>query len=206
MRGSTSLAAWTTGSRSPERSVTGLVSQARLDEAVTRIMQLKFDLGLFETPYVDPARAARIAGSPLNQREATLAVLRIKAPFQRLHPTFFFGSSQHEGDLDFKDDDSTFALVRATAARVPTIVVVYLDRPAILTSLVPLTRTLIADFGASDVALLNVLTGRVRAIGRLPFELPRSMDAVRAQKPDVPHDSPSPLYPIGYRWSASRMH
>ncbi|MDB4913763.1 MAG: glycoside hydrolase family 3 domain protein, partial [Gemmatimonadetes bacterium] len=39
-----------------------------------------------------------------------------------------------------------------------------------------------------------------RPVGRLPFELPRSMDAVRAQKPDVPHDSPSPLYPVGYRW------
>jgi beta-glucosidase len=39
----------------------------------------------------------------------------------------------------------------------------------------------------------------VRPVGRLPFELPRSMDAVRAQKTDVPHDSPSPLYPFGYR-------
>lgn len=89
--------------------------------------------------------------------------------------------------------------MRETAAKVPTIVVIYLDRPAILTALQPLAKVLIGEFGVSDGALFDVLTGRVRPVGRLPFELPRSMEAVRAQKMDVPHDSPSPLYPFGYR-------
>ncbi|MEO8333869.1 MAG: glycoside hydrolase family 3 N-terminal domain-containing protein [bacterium] len=228
----------------------GLLTQARLDEAVARIMKVKFDLGLFENPYVDIARAAQLAASTTTQREATnaqsralvvlensrgammlpkagaklfvhgvdaavatargylvvtnaadadVALLRINAPFQTLHPTFFFGSFQHEGDLDYKDADSSLALVKATAAKVPTIVVVNLDRPAILTALVPLARTLIGEFGASDDALFDALTGKVKPVGRLPFELPRSMDAVRAQLPDVPHDSRSPLYPVGYR-------
>jgi beta-glucosidase len=131
--------------------------------------------------------------------DADVAVLRISAPFQRLHPTFFFGSFQHEGDLDFKESDSTYMMIKATAAKVPVIVVVYLDRPAILTNLQPLAKTLIGEFGVSDVALFEALTGRVRPVGRLPFELPRSMDAVQAQKGDVPHDSPSPLYPFGFR-------
>ena len=229
----------------------GLLTLARLDEAVLRIMRVKFDLGLFDNPYVDPARAEALSRDASHQREATrtqaralvvlerasgramlpatgarlfvpgmdtaivrargyrvvgsaaeadAAILRIKAPYQTLHPTFFFGSFQHEGDLDFKDGDSSLTLVKATAAKVPTIVVVYLDRPAILTALVPLAKTLIADFGASDDALMDALTGRVQPVGRLPFELPRSMDAVRAQKGDVPSDSPSPLYPVGYRW------
>ena len=77
--------------------------------------------------------------------------------------------------------------------------VVYLDRPAILTNLQPMVKTLIGEFGVSDVALFEALTGRVPPVGRLPFELPRSMDAVRAQKGDVPHDSPSPLFPFGFR-------
>ncbi len=229
----------------------GLVSPARLDDAVTRIMRVKFDLGLFENPYVDPVAADHLASVAGHKREATetqaralvvlenargtpalprsgaklyvrgvdtavarargytivsdpanadVAVLRIRAPYQRLHPTFFFGNLMHEGDLDFKGGDSTLALVQSTAAKVPTIVVVYLDRPAILTPLVPLAKTLIGEFGASDDALFDALTGRVVPVGRLPVELPRSMDAVRAQRPDVPHDSPSPLYPIGYRW------
>ena len=34
--------------------------------------------------------------------------------------------------------------------------------------------------------------------GKLPFELPSSMEAVAAQKPDVPHDSKAPLYKFGF--------
>jgi beta-glucosidase len=230
----------------------GTLPVARLDEAVTRIMVVKFDLGLFENPYVDEAKAATILGSPETRRaailtqaqalvmlensrgarilphsgarlflhgvdstvaltrgyrvansasDADIALIRLSAPYQTLHPTFFFGSFQHEGDLDFKDNDSTLALVKATAAKVPTIVVVYLDRPAILTALVPYAQTLIGEFGVSDGALFDALTGRVRPIGRLPFELPRSMEAVAAQLVDVPHDSRQPLYPIHYRLS-----
>jgi beta-glucosidase len=227
-----------------------LLPIARLDEAVARIMVVKFDLGLFENPYVDPAKAATVVGNAQYRTEglaaqakavvvlenrrgarmlpaagaklylhgvdtavarargyqvvsdaadADVAVVRIAAPFQTLHPTFFFGSFQHEGDLDYKDTDSTLMRVKAIAAKVPTIVVVYLDRPAILTAIQPLAQTLIGEFGVSDGALFDVLTGTVRPSGRLPFELPRSMEAVRAQAVDVPHDSPSPLYPFGYR-------
>ena len=234
-----------------EAIAAGLLTQARLDEAVLRIMRVKLDLGLFDNPYVDPARAEALSRVATHQQEATrtqaralvvlerasghtilppagakvfargmdtaivrahgyrvaesaaeadVAIVRIKAPFQTLHPTFFFGSFQHEGDLDFKDGDSSLALVKATAAKVPTIVVVYLDRPAILAALLPFAKTLIAEFGASDDAVMDALTLRVQPVGRLPFELPRSMDAVRAQKGDVPSDSPSPLYRAGYRW------
>jgi beta-glucosidase len=35
----------------------GEVSRARLDQAVARVLTLKFELGVFERPYVDPARA-----------------------------------------------------------------------------------------------------------------------------------------------------
>ena len=64
----------------------------------------------------------------------------------------------------------------------------------------PHAKVLIGELGVSDAALFDALTGRVRPAGRLPFELPRSMDAVRAQQTDVPHDSPSPLYPYHYRF------
>ena len=58
--------------------------------------------------------------------------------------------------------------------------------------------TLCADFGVSDNALLDVLMGRAKAQGHLPFELPSSMAAVEAQKSDVSHDSVHPLYAYGY--------
>jgi beta-glucosidase len=39
----------------------GLVSEATLDKAVARILKVKFLLGLFEDPYVDPNEAERVA-------------------------------------------------------------------------------------------------------------------------------------------------
>lgn len=57
---------------------------------------------------------------------------------------------------------------------------------------------MIANFGVSDAALLDVLTGRAQPEGKLPFELPSSMEAVAAQRSDMPHDSRGALYPIGF--------
>jgi beta-glucosidase len=45
---------------------------------------------------------------------------------------------------------------------------------------------------------LDVLFGKAKPEGKLPFELPSSMEAVRRQKADVPYDSENPLFPFGY--------
>ena len=76
--------------------------------------------------------------------------------------------------------------------------VIYLDRPAVIPEISEASQALLADYGASDAAVLDVIFGRARPEGRLPFELPSSMAAVRAQKADVPHDSEAPLYPYGF--------
>ena len=57
---------------------------------------------------------------------------------------------------------------------------------------------IVGALGASDAALLDVVTGRARAEGHFPFALPRSMADVEAQSPGRPHDSASPLYPFGW--------
>jgi beta-glucosidase len=40
--------------------------------------------------------------------------------------------------------------------------------------------------------------GKFRPTGRLPFEIPSSMEAVEKQREDVPFDSEKPLYAFGY--------
>ena len=50
----------------------------------------------------------------------------------------------------------------------------------------------------ADVALTRVLTGKAVPEGRLPFELPRSTQAVLEAKSDVPGGSADPLYPYGH--------
>src|ERR1700740_76181 len=42
----------------------GKVDEATNDAAVSRVLALKFEAGLFEHPYADPARAARVFADP----------------------------------------------------------------------------------------------------------------------------------------------
>jgi len=228
----------------------GLVSEARLDAAVLRILELKFRLGLFENPFVSAVDAAAAVGAPASRREALdaqrrslvllenknsllplkktlrkvfapgmsapdleahgltrastaatadVAILRIQSPHETLHPGFFFGGGrQQEGALDFKTDSPELRLITQTSRMTPTVVIITLSRPAILTQLQSKATALMGEFGASDAAILDVLTGKARPEGRLPFELPSSMAAVESQQPDAPHDSARPLYPISF--------
>jgi hypothetical protein len=90
-----------------------------------------------------------------------------------------------------------YEAIKRASTKVPTIVAVDMDRPAILTNVRTRAAALIAVFGASDAAVLDVVSGRARAEGHLPFELPSSMKAVEAQDPAVADDSAKPLYPVG---------
>jgi beta-glucosidase len=145
------------------------------------------------------AEAARAVGFTVvaTPAEADLAIVRVSTPFETLHPHYFFGAIQHEGRLDFRDGDVGYEAIKRASAAVPTIVAVDMDRPAILTNVRPKAAALIAIFGASDAALLDVVAGRARAEGRLPFELPASMRAVEAQDSGVADDTAGPLYAVG---------
>ena len=96
------------------------------------------------------------------------------------------------------------AKLRTVMGATPTVVVMYFDRPYVVPELVKESAAMLAHFGVSDEALLDVLTGTVAPSGKLPFELPSSMDAVRAQKEDVPHDSKDPLYRYGHGLTTMR--
>lgn len=144
--------------------------------------------------------AAEAAGLEVvaDPAQADVALLRLAAPSEKLHPHHFFGSMQSEGRLDFRDGDKGYDALRSVAGQLPVIVAVDLDRPAILTNIREKADALIGVFGAGDDAVLDVMLGRATARGRLPVELPRSMAAVEAQLPDVANDSRDPLYPVGY--------
>ncbi len=225
----------------------GIVSEARIDRSVARILAVKFRLGLFENPMTDPDAAARIVGNPDVQREARtvqaaaqvllkndgallplragtrvhltgidaaaarahglivvddparadVALVRADTPYEKLHPLHFFGSRQHEGRLDLRPGDKDYDTVLRLARIRPVVMAISLDRPAILTQVAGSARAIIANFGIDDDALLTAVTGTVAPRGRLPFELPRSMDAVQRQDPARPDDSRQPLYAFG---------
>ncbi len=136
----------------------------------------------------------RVVADPAS---ADVAIVRLTAPHELLHPGYFFGSRQHEGSLAFEDGNPDYERFKSISARVPTVAVVFLDRPAILTNIRNRARAVLGDFGVADAALLDVLSGRARPQGRVPLELPSSKEEVRQQKPDAPADTRHPLYPIG---------
>jgi beta-glucosidase len=210
------------GERIPEVVVAlvenGRIAQERVDASARRLLRDKFRLGLFDAPHVDPGGAERVCGSAefraagarMQRRSlvvlkndgvlpladgADVQVVRRSAPYEARDGNFI-ESLFHAGDLDFKEPQLSELLALARAR--PTVLVLHLDRPAVIPELAAACAGVVAEFGASDEAVDDVLRGRAQPEGRLPFELPRSMAAVREQQPDVPHDSEDPLFPIGF--------
>lgn len=224
----------------------GKLTEARIDESVRRLLRQKFQLGLFDNPFVDETKVSQVLGNPefaqaaetsqrramtllkndnktlplqqgklkiyvknvdakvaaqygtvvTNPKDADIAILRLNTPFYPVETPITMARMFHHGDLDFKgkEKDSILRLL----STVPTIVDIYLDRPAVIPEISAKAKGLLADFGASDAAVLDVIFGKAKPEGRLPIELPSSMDAVRNQKEDVPYDSKNPLYKFGY--------
>ena len=223
----------------------GRLSEARIDQSVRRLLRLKFELGLFDDPFVDENEVPKVLGRtesvaaglasqqqamtllknedhilPLQGQpkifiknmdssvashyaeivttpeEADFAILRLDTPWIPVETKNPFAQGFHHGDLDFKEPLKSEIL--ELLQTVPTIVVLYLDRPAVVPEINHSAKAMLAEYGASDTAVLNIIFGKTSPEGKLPFELPSSMDAVRNQKADVPYDSENPLYSFGF--------
>ena len=223
----------------------GAISEERIDQSVRRLLRMKFQLGLFDNPFVDPNLAAQVFGKPetiaaglasqaramtllknadkklplqgtpkiyvenmdgtvaanyaemvATPEEADFAIIRLNTPWYPAETKNPIALDFHHGDLDFKGEEkeAILKLLQTT----PTIVVIGMDRPAVIPEISAAAIGLLVEFGASDEAVLNVVFGKARPEGKLPFELPSSMEAVRNQKEDVPYDSENPLYSFGF--------
>ena len=223
----------------------GEITEERIDQSVRRLLRMKFQLGLFDNPFIDQELSEQVFGNaeaisaalasqsramvllknedqvlPLSgasklyiknmdaaiasdyaqvvaaPEEADLAIIRLSTPWYPVETDNLVAQDFHHGDLDFKDGelDAILELLQT----VPTIVVINLDRPAVIPEISEMAKGLLAEFGASDEAVLNTIFGKATPEGKLPFELPSSMEAVRKQRSDVPFDTENPLYRFGF--------
>ncbi len=103
--------------------------------------------------------------------EADFAVVGMATPFEVLHPNFFFGARYREGSTRFRADDPAFAMLEKTAAAVPTIASIYMERPIDLSGIANRATAIVANFGATPDAIVDVLTGESGPVARLPYDL-----------------------------------
>lgn len=224
----------------------GKLAENRINISIKRLLKQKFELGLFDNPFVDETKVDEVIGTaasralgektqkismtllkndrstlPLPQKklniyienldstivanyakivttpeEADFAIIRLNTPWSPAETNVPFAKSFHHGDLDFKGDEKQHIL--KLLRTVPTVVDIYLDRPAVIPEITNSAAAVIANYGASDKSVCEVLFGNTAPQGKLPFELPSSMQAVKNQKTDVPYDSENPLFEFGF--------
>jgi beta-glucosidase len=146
------------------------------------------------TENVDPETASEYGQVVENIQDADVAILRLTTPYE--HREGFLDRHFHAGDLAFAGKEKAHLL--DIMERIPTIVDIYLERPAVIPEIAEKSAGLLANFGVSDAAVLDVIFGSFTPSGKLPFEMPSSMEAVRRQKEDLPYDSENPLFSFGY--------
>ena len=227
------------------------VSEQRINESVRKILVNKFELGLFDNPYVDEdmihkrvntienikagieaqrrsivllendgvlplKRETKIFVDGLDKNIATefgklvgniedadIVIMYIHTVFNGnqesgLNRAFdnFLSTLFPNGDLNFNDE--ILSKVRNYSAEKDLIVVVDLNRPAILASIKDNVSGLIGTFGVEDRVIFEGLYGEFNPTGKLPFDIPSSMESVLNQKEDLPDDALNPTYRYGY--------
>ena len=247
----------------------GRVSEERINQAASRILQWHFILGLFENPYVDPEKALQTLQKPeyeafglecqrvsnvlLTNNGILPAKEGIKIFAEGIDPAVaatygtvvespsdadlivyrttsspdrggFFGPpptpqpqpgrrnarpappaprmdpfAPTEVDIDFPAAKME-RLQELVATGKPVVADINPTGSSLVITpeLKALPQAILLSFDPTDVAVMDVIFGRHNPKSTLPFEIPSSMDAVRAQLEDVPFDSPEPSFPFGF--------
>jgi beta-glucosidase len=152
---------------------------------------------------IDPAIASSYCTVVKKPGDADFAIIRLKSPRQHLKGTGLLGMMFGSGDLDFKEKEKKEIL--EILEKVPSVVDIYFERPPVIPEIEAVSKGLLVNFGANDKVLLDIIFGDFNPSGKLPVEIPSSMEAVRKQKEDVPHDSENPLFPFGFGLSYRKL-
>jgi beta-glucosidase len=228
---------------------TGMVDISYVNNSVLLLLKEKFEMGLFENPYVDVDAAEKIVNNDMFKERAALALRKsivllrnendalpvkpktkiyfeslqrnargsvsdvpnvylvndnkydiefVKTPGEAdalilwLQPTgnSLFGSTGAPISLSLSKCGVDVPYVNKLTAKKPTILVVNYTNPWVINEVYN-DKTIkiigvLATFGTTADALLDVITGKFNPSGKMPFSTPVSDLAVENQKEDVP--------------------
>jgi len=228
---------------------TGMVDMGYIDNSVLLLLKEKFEMGLFENPYVDVDAAEKIVNNDMFKERAALALRKsivllrnendalpvkpkakvyfeslqrnargpasdvpnvylvndnkydvefVKTPGEAdvlilwLQPTgnALFGSTGTPISLSLSKCGVDVPYVNKLTAKKPTILVVNYTNPWVINEVynekTKNVTGVLATFGTTAEALLDVITGKFNPSGKMPFSTPVSDLAVENQKEDVP--------------------
>jgi beta-glucosidase len=228
---------------------TGMVDIRLIDNSVLLLLNEKFEMGLFENPYVDVEAAEKLVNNDMFREKASLALRKsivllrnendalpvkskTKIYFESLQrnargpasvtPNVYLANDnkyevefvktpgeadililwmQPAGNALFSSSGAPISLslskcgvdveyVNKLSARKPAILVVNYTNPWVINEVYnDKSRNIVgvlATFGTSPEALLDVITGKFSPSGKMPFSTPVSDLAVENQKEDVP--------------------
>jgi beta-glucosidase len=224
-----------------------------VDESVHKILIEKFQLGLFENPYVDVAVASKIVGNENFKRKAdeamrkSIVLLRNNENFLPLNsktkvyfetyvqnrsgsPSNVFNSENNAWDVEFVDspDKADVVLlwlipkgpslfqskggplhvdlsnngidveyVKKLSSK-PTILAVNFTNPWAVNEIYQdgegNINAVMATFGTTPEAILDIALGKFTPSGKMPFSTPVTDEAAQNQKSDVPGYLEGPGY------------
>ena len=228
----------------------GMVDMSYIDNSVIRLLNEKFEMGLFENPYVDADAAEKIVNNAKFKERADLALRKSivllqnenkalpvqsktkiyfetysKGPKDKLsepgvvynsndnkYPVTFvntpeeadvvllwlvptgnslFGSTGAPVSISLSKCSVDVDYVNSLTAKKPTVLVVNYTNPWVISEIYNDKtkgnfKAVLATFGTTHDALLDVVTGKFNPTGKMPFSTPVSDEAVTNQKEDVP--------------------
>ncbi|VWX54569.1 glycoside hydrolase family 3 protein [Novosphingobium sp. 9U] len=147
-----------------------------------------------------------LAGRVTDVAAADVIVVKVNAPYRNNTTGKAFFVNTHEGTPVFAgaDNAAELSMIRkAVASGKPVVVVMSMERPAVLSEFIDTVSGMIATFGSGDDAVADVLTGAFDPSGKLPFALPADPASVEGQAEDVPFDFARTAYPFGFGLSYS---
>ncbi|RWA03460.1 hypothetical protein EKO27_g11644 [Xylaria grammica] len=176
--------------KTQRRAYTLLTNRDDILPLTNQAAPTKFYIEGFDASFLESRGHAVVATA----EEADLALLRLQSPFEPHEGTF--EATFHQGSLEFSSEEK--ARQAAIYKAVPTIVEMQFDRPAAIPEIVEQAVAVLASFGATEDALLDVVFGLAGPEGKLPYDLPRSDLAVEANLEDVPFDTEDPVFKFGH--------
>jgi beta-glucosidase len=222
----------------------GLVTEARINESIARLLKEKFDLGLFENPYVNVEAATKIVGNAEFQKRGDFAqrksivllrndanLLPLKKKTKLFFETFYndgktknpitvnkpklansnfeFVDTKEEADaillwliptggslfnstgkpieLSLSKNKVDIEHINAVIGAKSTVLAINFSSPWVIDEIDKgNVKTVLATFGTTQEALLDVVSGAFNPSGKMPFTTPISEKAVAENQSDVP--------------------